>query len=113
MSTSEFTVHSATVQSHNPDDSVNVIVPSLSGLGVIRMEKPPTGLIAPSVGASTLIAVNHDRTKFEWIGLPSTGTGGGTPGEDALADHIIDPAPHPAYDVDIPSLSALFESGLI
>lgn len=31
---------------------------------------------------------------------------------DALATHLIDPTPHPAYD-DLPSLTLLFENGLV
>jgi hypothetical protein len=33
-------------------------------------------------------------------------------GEPLLAEHIVAPEPHPAYD-DIPSLTVLFENGLI
>lgn len=32
--------------------------------------------------------------------------------QDADAAHVIDPAPHPAYD-DLPSFALLFENGLI
>lgn len=34
------------------------------------------------------------------------------PGEEALGVHIADATPHPAYD-DLPSLSVLFENGLV
>jgi len=34
------------------------------------------------------------------------------PGEPLLAEHIVAPTPHPAYD-DIPSLTVLFENGLV
>lgn len=38
----------------------------------------------------------------------------GDPGDpQALQDHIDDPTPHEAYDIDIPSLSVLFENGLV
>lgn len=33
-------------------------------------------------------------------------------GEPLLAAHVADPEPHPAYD-DTPSLSTLFENGLV
>lgn len=33
-------------------------------------------------------------------------------GASAIATHVIDPEPHPAYD-DIPSLTLLFENGIV
>lgn len=33
--------------------------------------------------------------------------------ESAVAVHVADPQPHPAYDADIPSLSLLFASRLV
>lgn len=33
-------------------------------------------------------------------------------GETAIASHVADPTPHPVYD-DIPSLSLLFENGIV
>lgn len=41
----------------------------------------------------------------------------GPPGADGdsltdLQDHINSPTPHPAYDVDMPSLKILFENGI-
>lgn len=32
---------------------------------------------------------------------------------DAITTHRNDPEPHPAYDIDMPSLTVLFENGLI
>lgn len=36
----------------------------------------------------------------------------GLDADDLMALHILDPTPHPAYD-DMPSLTLLFENGLI
>jgi hypothetical protein len=51
-----------------------------------------------------------------WADLPSAPTSNGgsdTPvSDDALAAHIADETPHPAYD-DIPSVVVLFENGLV
>lgn len=46
--------------------------------------------------------------------LPVTGPVGpvDTGALDALADHIADPTPHPAYDTDLQSLTVVFENGL-
>lgn len=45
------------------------------------------------------------------VPTPTTVTIYGNDGA-ALAEHVADPSPHPAYD-DLPDLGLLFENGLI
>lgn len=43
----------------------------------------------------------------EWLDLPFAA------GADGLAAHVVDETPHPAYDVDLPSLTLIYENHLI
>lgn len=47
-----------------------------------------------------------------WVALDELTLGGGGPEGGALAAHIGSPTPHPEYD-DLPSLTLLFENGII
>lgn len=107
---SDFTIYKASVHSVSATGIVSVVIPALSGSGTIQMPSLPIGTIAPTPGQYIMVAVNHDRTVFDWIIGPAYDVSGG--GVDGLLTHIEDLTPHPAYD-DLPSLTLIFENGLV
>lgn len=57
----------------------------------------------PGSTAITDTALNHLETQYDEAVAATV---------IAFQNHINDPAPHKAYDVDIPSLSILFQNGI-
>jgi hypothetical protein len=75
---------------------VDVAAPEPSSLVVVAVEGPPgpQGPIGPSGTAGDFIQIQNMI-------------------DNSISTHVADPEPHPAYDVDMPSLVLIFENGLI
>ena len=63
------------------------------------------GVQGPQGKSAYQVAVDNGFTGTEAQWLASIGA-------SAIATHVADPEPHPAYD-DIPSLTLLFENGIV
>lgn len=87
---------------------------------VITLDTPPPpapgAIVATDVIHGYPIAVTYaEPPPVEATVLTLTGAitgGGGGPSSGELAAHVADTTPHPAYD-DLPSLTLLFQNGLI
>lgn len=80
-----------------PRPEVNV------GISALRGEPGPVGPSAYDVA----VANGFTGTEAEWLAIFVDQDDL----DQAIADHVVDPEPHPAYD-DIPSLTLLFENGI-
>jgi hypothetical protein len=67
---------------------------------IIAPENPTLQVATPLISTTQLTIARGERGPA------------GIDGNQAVLDHIADPEPHPSYD-DLPSLTLLFENGLI
>lgn len=73
---------------------------------------------AGAVSTTRPYVPERDFTIHPHTDLPGSGggSGDGVPAEfvaSLIAAHEADTTPHPSYDVDLPSLTVLFENGLV
>ena len=77
-------------------DQADVVVPALP--------VPTTVVVSTLTPVVTVVVAD--------VGQPGPPGPAGPSGGVALAAHVLDTAPHPAYD-DLPSLALIFENGLV
>lgn len=94
------------VSIEEPGGSVSVTNPTSSGSASASIDSTVPGGAGPAGRSAYDLAVSEgfDGSLSEWLESLKV--------SPPLDEHIASPTPHPAYD-DMPSLSLIFENGLI